>query len=170
MSDLGFTLDANTVAPSRPAGDPFPNGKYVMAIIESETVPTKAGDGTRLNLTFEILDGEYKGRRMWEGLNIKNPNPDTQKWALADLSAICHATGVMQLSNASQLHNIPMVVSTKIKQQEGTDDTGEKYPPKNVPKGYFKLDGAAALTATTSVAKPAATPKGAPIAPWAKAS
>lgn len=167
MSDLGFTFNAADVEPSRPAGDPFPNGKYVMAIVESETVPTKAGDGTRLNLTFEILEGDYKGRKMWEGLNIKNPNPTAQKIAMADLSAICHATGVLQLTSAAQLHNIPLVVSVKIKQEDGTDANGEKYPPKNVAKGYFKFDGAAPVL-TASTTKAAATPKGPLVAPWAK--
>jgi hypothetical protein len=167
MSDLGFEFNANDVEPSRPAGDPFPNGKYVMAIVESETKKTKAGTGMILNLTFEVFEGEYKSRKMWVGLNVKNPSPEAQKIALAELSAICRATGVMELANASQLHNIPLVVDTKIKQDAEKDEDGEyKYPPKNVPKGYYKLDGSA-VTSRAPKATPAAA-KGPLIAPWAK--
>ena len=35
---------------------------------------SQAGTGSYLNLTFEILDGNYKGRKVWSRLNLDNPN------------------------------------------------------------------------------------------------
>ena len=60
MANLnGF--DANLVEPTK-ALEPIPAGKYQAVIIESEMKPTKAGTGQYLELKFQILEGEYKGR------------------------------------------------------------------------------------------------------------
>ena len=65
MADLrGF--DANQVEPTA-AFDPIPAGKYLAVITESEMKPTKAGTGHYLQLTFQILEGEYKNRLLGRG-------------------------------------------------------------------------------------------------------
>jgi len=71
MSTLNF--DANTVEPST-GFDPIPAGKYPAVIIESEMKTTKSGTGRYLELTFEVIDGEYHGRKVWARLNLENPN------------------------------------------------------------------------------------------------
>ena len=74
MADLrGF--DASTVEPATDF-DPIPAGKYLGVISDSEFKPTKSGNGNFLELTFEVLEGEYKGRRLWSRLNLDNPNAD----------------------------------------------------------------------------------------------
>ena len=65
MADLnGF--DANEVDPTT-TFDPLPAGKYVAAVTESEMKPTKSGAGKYLQLTFQILEGEYKGTLLRAG-------------------------------------------------------------------------------------------------------
>ena len=54
--------------------EPIPAGKYLAMITESEMKPTKSGSGSYLQLTFQILEGEYKGRFLWARLNLNNPN------------------------------------------------------------------------------------------------
>lgn len=56
----------------------------------------KPGTGEYLQLEFEIIEGEYRNRKVWTRLNINNPNPDAVRMAQADLSAICHAVNVIQ--------------------------------------------------------------------------
>jgi len=159
MASLGDGFDATTVEP-RGEFDVLPNGKYVAAIIDSEWKPTKAGTGHYLAMTLEVLDGECKGRKFWDQLNLQNPNQQAVEIAQRTLSTMCHATGVLQLKDSSQLHNIPMLVKVVVKQQDG-------YDPKNEVKGYAALGGA---TLTPPAAKPAAKPTtGRPAAaPWAK--
>ncbi|MGD9126460.1 MAG: DUF669 domain-containing protein, partial [Planctomycetia bacterium] len=66
MANLnGF--DANQVDPST-SFDPIPAGKYVAVITESEMKDTKSGVGQYLQLTFDIIDGKYKGRKLWSRL------------------------------------------------------------------------------------------------------
>ena len=118
--------------------EPLPAGKYLAAITESEMKPTKSGSGSYLQLTFMILEGEYKNRILWARLNLHNPNATAVKIARSELSAICHAVGVMQPRDSVDLHNLPLVITVKLKKR---DDTGELT---NEIKGYAKKDAAGA--------------------------
>ena len=118
--------------------EPLPAGKYLAAITESEMKPTKSGSGSYLQLTFTILEGEYKNRILWARLNLNNPNATAVKIARSELSAICHAVGVMQPRDSVDLHNLPLVITVKLKKR---DDTGELT---NEIKGYARKDAAGA--------------------------
>ena len=128
MANLnGF--DARTVEPTADF-EPIPAGKYLAAITASEMKVTKKGDGSYLQLEFTVLDGDCKGRKVWDRLCINHPNDLTQKIARGNLSAICRAVGVMQPGDSVELHNIPLVISVKCKKRQ---DTGELT---NEIKGY----------------------------------
>jgi len=119
MANLnGF--DASQVEPT--SFDPLPAGKYLAVITESEMRPTKKGAGQYLNLTFEVIEGEYKGRKLWARLNLKNPNPQAEQIARGQLSAICRAVGVMAPKDSLELHNLPLLVTVKLKKREDTGD------------------------------------------------
>jgi hypothetical protein len=132
MADLGG-FDASKVAPQ---GDrsPLPAGEYRAVIEKTEKKPTKAGTGHYLELVLKVIDGEHKGRMVWDRLNIWNPNQDAAKIAAATLSSICHAAGVMQPKTSEQLHNIPIVISVAVKPR--ADNPSEKT---NEIKGYKKI-------------------------------
>jgi hypothetical protein len=130
MSDLsGF--DANTVDPAV-GFVPIPEGDYLAAIVASETKPTKAGTGSYLELTIEVLEGEFKGRKLWSRLNLDNPNQQAVDIARAELSAICRAVGVLTPADSSELHDKPLSIQVV---QKKRDDNGEmaseikKYSP-----------------------------------------
>ncbi|MAX23035.1 MAG: hypothetical protein CMJ19_00910 [Phycisphaeraceae bacterium] len=120
MANLnGF--NANDVEPNS-SFEPIPAGKYLAAITASETKENKAGNGSYLEFTFCILEGACKGRMLWARLNLDNPNATAVKIARGDLSAICRAVDVMQPRDSVDLHNLPMVVSVKLKKRP---DSGE---------------------------------------------
>ena len=136
MANLnGF--DASQVEPTA-SYDPIPAGKYLAAITESEMKPTKNGSGSYLQMTFTVLEGEYKNRVLWARLNLNNPNATAVKIARSELSALCHAVGVLTPRDSLELHNIPLVITVKVKKRE---DTGEHtneikaYEPKSVAAG-----------------------------------
>ena len=139
-------FDANTVDPAS-SFDPIPAGKYIAAIAESEMKPTKNGNGHYLEMTFDILDGQYKGRKVWARLNLDNPNATAVQIARGELSAICRAVGVMQPQDSIELHNLPLSIKVTCKKR---DDTGEIT---NEIKGYEKKEAAL----QNSVATPRAT-------------
>jgi hypothetical protein len=132
MASLNF--DANQVDPSV-ALDPLPAGKYLAVISESELKPTKTGVGKYLQLTFQIIDGEFKGRLVWARLNLENKSEMTVKIARGELSAVCRAIGVMQPKDSVELHNVPLEINVGLKKR---DDNGEFT---NVIKGYARKGG-----------------------------
>ncbi|MCD6404324.1 MAG: DUF669 domain-containing protein [Planctomycetes bacterium] len=134
MADLnGF--NANDVDPAADF-EAIPAGKYLAIITESGMKPTKSGNGSYLELVFQVIEGEYKGRLLWARLNLDNPNSLTVQIARSELSAICRAVGVMQPKDSVELHNLPLLVTVKCKKRQ---DTGEIT---NEIKGYAKKQAA----------------------------
>jgi hypothetical protein len=154
MANLGATFDATAVEPA--AGrSALPAGEYLAAIAKSGVGPTKAGNGTKAELEFEVLDGPHKGRRFWVTLNLRNPNAQAQEIALRELSAICHAVGKLRVADTEELHNLPLRVTLGIE----TDS----YGTKNVPKAY--KPAGRTVSADAPNADPASATK--PRGPWA---
>ena len=154
MAQIGH-FDATQVAP-REDFSPIPTGDYTAQIIDSDLKPTRANTGHYLELTFEVTDGEFKGRRVWARLNLDNPNPKAVEIAQRDLSAICHAIGKLQVNDSQELHYKPMGIRVEVVQREGYSDSNEIKAFKALAKG------------TTAAPAPAAAPaasNGAP--PWA---
>jgi hypothetical protein len=147
MAILNF--NANEVEPST-APEAVPAGKYIAVIVESEQKPTKSGNGSYLELTFEIIEGEYKGRKVWARLNLDNPSAAAVKIARGELSALCRAVNVMTPKDSVDLHNLPLEINVKCKRN------GENGDISNEIKGY----AAKATPATT------APPQQQQSAPW----
>ena len=148
MANLnGF--DASQVEPNTPF-EPIPAGKYLAVILASEMKATKDNAGQYLELKFQVVDGPYKNRTVFSRLCIAHPNDLTEKIAKGHLSAICRAVGVMTPRDSVELHNLPMVVTVKVKKRE---DNGEMT---NEVTGYEPR-----AAATQAAATPAATK-----APW----
>ncbi len=140
MTSLQF--DATTVEPTTPI-EPVPAGKYVAMITETEMKPTKAGNGNYLQATFEIIEGDFKGRLLWARLNLDNPNAQAVAIARAELSAICRAVGVLQPKDSVELHNLPLVISVRLKKRSDSDEMSNEI------KGYSKKQvGGAEVQAT----------------------
>ena len=164
MARLDSSFDASGIEPTT-AYDVLPAGKYVVQIVESEMRVTSNGMGQFLWLMLDVLEGPYTGRKVFDQLNLVNQNPTTVEIAQRALSAICHATGKMQVSDSEELHLIPMTIQVTVK------------PPKN---GYGERNAIRYLVPAPGTAKPAATAStvatapaaGAPVknasAPWNK--
>ena len=118
MATVNF--NASEVAPSV-GFEAIPAGKYQAVITDSEMRQNKSGTGEYLQLEFEIIKGEYKNRKLWARLNLNNPNPDAVRIARADLSAICHAVNIIQVSDSIELHNLPMTITVKCRKTPDGD-------------------------------------------------
>jgi hypothetical protein len=165
----GLKFDAKTVAPQG-SFEPVPTDFYKLAVIDGEVSASKKG-GTILNLEFSILEGKYAGRKAFDRFNIVNENAQAQEIAQQQLSGICHAIGVLELSDVSQLFNRPFIGKLGI--EAARKDGDKEYPARNTFKGA-KLDGeipaasapSAPASAPAMPPKPAApTPPPAPAAP-----
>lgn len=158
MANLqGF--DANQVEPATDMSV-IPAGKYAALIVASEMKPTKAGTGEYLELTFQIIEGEFQNRQVWSRLNLINPNSTAVGIAQRDLSSICRAVGVMTPTDSSQLHNIPLTILVKVTKRS---DNGE---PSNEIGGYYKRNKPEAKFGAQPTQQPAS---GSSAAQWASA-
>ena len=140
-------FNANEVDPAVDF-EAIPAGKYLAVITDSEMKATKSGNGSYLELAFEVIEGEYKGRNLWARLNLDNPNPLTVQIARAELSAICRAVGVMQPKDSIELHNLPLLVTVKCKKREDTGDI------VNEVKGYARKEAASGTPQQVNTSTP----------------
>lgn len=150
MANLdGF--DANEHEPLAELGA-LPAGEYLAMATESEMKQTKSGNGEYLQITWKVIDGPAKDRLLWSRLNLKNQNQTAVEIAKRELSAICHAVGVIRPKRSEELHGVPVLLKVSTRKRP---DTGELT---NEIKGYKPATEKPQNTA----AKPA---KDAP--PWA---
>jgi len=134
--------------------DPLPAGRYLAQIVNSEMKPTAAGTGEYLKLEFQVLDEQYKNRKLFANLNLNNPSDMAVGIARAELSAICRAVGVLVPKNSEELHGIPLTLKVGLKKRTDTDEL------ENVIRGY---EPRASVAAAQPVAAGAAS-----TPPWQK--
>lgn len=113
MAQLGDTFDATGIAPAQ-AFELLPPGTYKAQIVDSEIRVTRNGTGKFLWIMLDILEGPYQGRKLFDQLNLVNPNPITVEMAQRTLSSICHAVGQLQVTDSQQLHLRPMMIAVSI--------------------------------------------------------
>ena len=139
-------FDAAKVEPDS-GFDPLPVGNYRVVISDTAEKVNSAGTGSYVRLTFDVVAGQYMGRKLWENLNLQNPNKQAVDIAMSQLSAICRAIGVLTPRDHVQLRNIPLDVLVGLSKRK---DTGE---PQNTIKKYARKG---------ELTQPAATVQGVP--------
>ena len=140
--------------------DPIPADWYKAVITETEEKPTKAQTGSYLQLTIEVIEGHYQGRRVFERLNLKNPKPVAVEIAQRSLSSICRSIGVNNPQNSEELMDKPLMIKVAVKPAQG------EYGASNEIKGYDAVGGATTAPAPAAVAATASA--GASTPPWKK--
>lgn len=124
MAGIGMSFNSNDFA-ERTHVSVVPPGWYVMQIVDSKIVPTKTPGGARLNLQFKILQGDFAGRMVFQGYNVKNANPVAVNIAMEELAELSKAVGVPVWEDTEQLHGIPFNMKVKCKAEAGYDVRNE---------------------------------------------
>ena len=155
------SFNATEVAPQQDIGA-IPAGEYLAHITDSDLKPTKNGNGHYAELVYEVLQGEFKGRKVSLRLNLDNPNAKAVEIAQRQLSAICHAVNVMNVTDTQQLHYKPHVIRVEYVQADGINSKKDS----NEVKAWKKPgDLPAAVSAQAANAGPAPAAAGT-VAPW----
>ena len=141
MAVLNF--NARTVDPSS-GFDPLPNGWYNARIIESEIKPTNAGDGSYLAVTWEVIDGQYANRRVFQNFNLENKNPVAVKIAYEQMSALAYCAGVLDVTDSTMLHGIPLQIKLVEKPAGSNPQTGKTWEAGNDVKDFRNAAGQSA--------------------------
>lgn len=156
-------FDASKVAPQeRPA--PIPAGIYIAQIVESDVGVLNSGNGEAVKLTWQVCDGQFIGRKVFQRINHRHVNPQAEQIGQSQLSAICHAVGILQLHDTAQLHGKPCRIRVKIrKDQSGQyDDQNEVSAVESA----GQVGGPPPMPAQAPAAPPAAARPSAATPPW----
>ncbi len=165
-----LNFDATQVAPDTGAQDALPAGWYDVVMEASVMKPTKDNSGAYLECKLNVIAPQnFQGKKIYTRLNLRNANATAQEIGYKQLSAICHAVGVLQVADSAQLHNIPFKVKLKLRPAEGQYEASNEvtaYKNINEQVGVPAVAGfpaAGASMAPPAFAAPAAAP--APAAP-----
>lgn len=124
MAQLLQAFNAQTVSPDQGSAK-LPVGKHRVIIASSEIKATAANDGGYLELTLQIIDGPAQGGGGAFRLNLYSSSAKAAEIAQRQMSALCHAVGVFQVNDSSQLHNLPFMVQVEL--QPGEEAAAKGY-------------------------------------------
>ena len=135
---MQFSFDASTVAPETGEGGGFipvsndPRGTLVVVTDAGDgngnlMVANKAQTGAFMPLKLKVLEGPDAGKEGILRLNLQNDKHTTVSRAYAELSAICHCTGVMRINQSiAEIFNKPFRLVSELQDS-------------NKPDGYTQL-------------------------------
>jgi Protein of unknown function (DUF669) len=163
MAQLGTTLDPNAIDPAQNGFDNLPDGEYIAQIVANEVRHTKANTGLILILTWEIIEGEYTNRKIWQNINYQNESAEAQAIGQGQIKNICDAIGYKQHFNDGDV-----LMFQPCRVRIGLGKKQEGYERRNEIKSVKPMTATApaGTPAIAPASKPATAPK-APVGPAA---
>ncbi len=128
---------ANTEENASTGGfDILPEDEYICILTKSEWTDNKAKTGRFIYMEFTIVEGDHKGLKFIERLNLVNPNPVAVRIANQKMNQLCAACLLNDIEDTDELHGIPVTLVVGIDQNEGSD-----YPAQNKIVKFINSDG-----------------------------
>jgi len=126
MAQLNYTPDEND---QYSGFEPVPAGEYRVQIVDTAIKDTKSGNGSYLNLTYEIIgDQQYSGRKVFDVINLENPSIDAVRIGKQKLNTICVLTGVKKIRDTAELHGKVLTIAVSINEYNGkTNNKIDRY-------------------------------------------
>lgn len=81
-------------APEANKAKVVPQGDYLIKLTNLEKKDTKKGDATYLDGTFEVIEGEYAGKKMYKKFYIDHPNFKCTWYSKKRAEELLKSTGV----------------------------------------------------------------------------
>ena len=118
---VNFNYNVSEITPTG-SYDPLPSNWYVAQVTSAEAKTPKSGRGEMLCVTFEIIDGEFRGRKVWGNYCHVHPTPKAQEIARQHISAISHAVGIPNCDNSDHWYQLPLKIKVKLKRDKNSDE------------------------------------------------
>jgi hypothetical protein len=135
MVDLGFLgNDFDATTEKEISFEPIPAGEY-KAIAENSEMKTSQGGDDYLSVKFVILEGQYKGRKIFNNFNLRHSKANVAEIARAEFAAFCRACNKPKPTDTASLHNVPIMLKVGVSKRKDTGDL------QNSVKGYSRLGG-----------------------------
>lgn len=110
---VDVNLDVNAFADEVPSG-PIPAGRYTVMIAGSVLRDTSTG-GKMVVMDFAVDEGQFKGRHLFENLNLWHSNPkvsEISKRQLANIAKSCGFSDVLR--RTEELNGRRLVVQVDV--------------------------------------------------------
>jgi hypothetical protein len=102
-------------------------GHYVARIIDAIIKPYKTGKGQAVFLTWELMDDQYEGRKLWSKCTLTHESEKAMKFGRQQFKDICDACGIAgAFRDLTLLYNKACTIFVRIE-----EDPNGQYPPKN---------------------------------------
>lgn len=118
---MNFEFDASSIDTTDKYSI-LPKGDYSACAVAAEIKETKSRDGKFLEVKFQILAGEYKGRIIFDRFNFLNPSTEAENIGKQQLAKLCHAIGKATVTDTADLLDIPVLITIGITTRK---DNGE---------------------------------------------
>ena len=115
----------------------LPAGEYHVKVKDSDIRRNGKDTGDLLKFTFEIVEGEYKGRLLFANINITHENATAQEIGEKTLATICKAVGRVTVDDTEDLHGCELMA--KVVKKPATAN----YAEGNEIKNYSAVEGLA---------------------------
>jgi len=158
MAFLGETFSTDDLPQSERSYDLLPDGWYNVTITKAELGTTKAGNGQKIDMRYDITGPTNQGRVIFGALNIRNPSQKAEEIGRQQLGEIMRAVGLAKVQDTDELIGKSLAVKVKTRAAENG------YEARNEVAGFRAIAGGMA----PAVAAPAAAPSAAASPPWAK--
>jgi hypothetical protein len=143
-----FDFDVSSYVDDRPSTfEPLAPGEYTAMVSASDLKDTKAGTGQYIELVIDIIDGPSAGRKIWERLNIVNPNKQAEDISRVALNRLLVACGKPDAKDTESIHDVPFQLILDIDRKDPTRNKVITYKPA-------QTFSAARIAVTSSVASP----------------
>jgi hypothetical protein len=131
--------NVQTQSNEKKAYEPLADDNYTVSLNRVGEKSTKAGNGTLIDVSYQVTDGEFKNRLIWDSFLISHPNPKAAGIGLQRLDKMLKSIGVYggfeALGNDStqleQFIGKELIVFTNVESNPG-------FKPRNVIKKYSR--------------------------------
>lgn len=119
MAKLGLSI--KNVEVKKNDFSPIPDGKYSVVVAKADVKESKSG-GAYINFGYQVVDGDFKGRIIFDIVNIQHSNPEVVRIGMERLATIAWATGHEKdsVDDTDDLVNkLPFEISVKNEEKDG---------------------------------------------------
>lgn len=109
----------------------LPPGEYLVEIVsEQADQPLRSGKGTALVFEYQIKDGQYRGQRIRDWINLGHMDQNARELGQRRLKAIGVSVGLPMFNDTRELFNRPFLVVVSLTEYQGKERNGiEDYRP-----------------------------------------
>lgn len=112
----------------------IPAGDYLAVIEDEECKDNSSGTGEILTLFFQITEGEFKGRKIRKGFNIRHNNPKAETIARSQLRSVQLACGKPIIRNTLELQGIPLIIRVGMNKEKTYPEVKDFFSTTEAPK------------------------------------